>query len=35
MGADDVRQAVQAFQDALVEMRPAIEAECLELVRSN
>jgi glutamate-1-semialdehyde 2,1-aminomutase len=32
MTEHDVRQAVQIFQEAIVEMKPAIEAECPELV---
>lgn len=34
MTENEVSQAVRIFQDALVELRPAIEAECSELLRS-
>ncbi len=33
MTPDDVNAAIEAFQDALLELRPAIEAECSELIR--
>jgi glutamate-1-semialdehyde 2,1-aminomutase len=35
MTESDVNKVVEAFQDSLVELKPAIESECPELVRSN
>jgi len=34
MTEGDVNQAIQIVQEALVELRPAIEVECPELLRA-